>query len=123
MRIKRPHSKEPSPSLTAKTYFGTLRALNDAALRDQSLTPSALLLFRVLAELANNARWPDTFVATLDALQGLTHLSRHTLIAARRCLKSKGYIDFSGKPSRYSVHSAVHSPPHQSASPTPPINT
>ena len=113
-----PQSAEP---ITIQTYFPTLQAFNLACRQDKALTPPAQLLFRLLIEQANSSRWTDSFTLSVDEIEAITHLARHTIVDARRILKNKGYIDFSGNPSRYIVYSAVHCELHRDSSPTPPI--
>ena len=57
----------------------------------------------------------------MDEMEAITHLPRQTVMNARMRLKSKGYIDFSGNPSRYIVKSLVDCKLDRDSSPTPPI--
>lgn len=94
--------------VSAKTYHQTLRAFKRLCRRDEKLTAAAQLIYRVLLDEANCSYWQDGFLCTLDELEAITHMSRRTIVDARQRLKDKGYIDFTGKPSKYTVYSLVN---------------
>lgn len=123
-----PHSSQPQEAVNFNSYFGTLRAFSSSCRRDSKLTPAAQLLFRLLIEEANSSFWQQSFVCTIDYLEDISHLSRPTIIDARRILKNRGFISFTGKPSRYTVYSLLnqefnHKVNHSKTPQTPQFNT
>ena len=98
-------SKAP---LTIKTYFPTLEAFKRHCRQDPKLTPTVQLIYRLLIEEANCNRWQENFLCLLETLEETTKMSRPTVVNARMVLKTKGYIDFWGKPTKYTVYSLVN---------------
>ena len=107
--------------VNVNSYFPTLNAFELACCQDKGLTPSAQLVFRVLLEHANRSRWADAFAMSTEEIERITHLAHQTVMDARRCLKNHGYIDFKGKPSKYTIYSLVDNEVDNSQPPTPPV--
>lgn len=90
-----------------KTYFPTLRTFSEACRHDKRLTPNTQLIYRLLLEKANSAMWADSFSCSDTDLHELSHVAKQTITDAKRTLKNLGYIDFGGKPTKYTVYSLV----------------
>lgn len=95
-------------AVKVSTYFSTLREFSKASRQDEKLTPAVQLVYRILMEEANRNYWQEGFKCLLDELEGVTHMSRPTIVNARMVLKTKGYIDFHGKPTKYTIYSLVN---------------
>ena len=102
-----PLPQTQASAITNKTVFQTLMLFNQRCRHDDRLTPATQLIYRVLIDFDNAAFWQDTFKCPTEELIRITGLARQTIIDCKRRLKSLGYIDFSGNPSKYTIYSLV----------------
>ena len=93
--------------ISVKTYFPTLKFFSEVCRHDRRLTPNTQLIYRLLLEKANSAMWADSFLCSDTDLHELSHVAKQTITDAKRTLKNLGYIDFGGKPTKYTVYSLV----------------
>lgn len=110
-------------AVSIRTYFQTVQNFRQQSRRDASLTAAAQLVYRVLLEEANRSYWAESFTCSLEKLEEITHLAHQTVIDARMRLKSKGYMDFRGKPSRYTLYSLVDERADEEVDNRPPPRT
>ena len=120
--------KEEARELNSANYYESMRQLIYNSRHDRRLTPATQLVYRVLADFCNANYWATTFEVTNAELKEVTHInSNEEITRIKRSLKNLGYIDFSGKPSKYTIYrppvkravqGAVHREP-----PRPPYKT
>lgn len=101
-------------------HFASLRAFNELCRKDRTITAAAQLIYRLLIDECNRSRWTDGFTCRIEDIEAITGLARQTIVDARMRLKSKGLIDFTGKPSRYTIYCLVDNEVDNSGTPRPP---
>ena len=107
--------------INISNYFATLNYFTEVCKKDRRLNPASQLLFRLLAENANRSRWTATFTYKLDDFEAVTGLPRETIRRTLQKLKNLGWIDFTGKPSKYTVYNPLGQEVQHSGTPTPPV--
>lgn len=72
---------------------------------NKKLSAVPQLLFHILVEQANRSHWIYPIEVSREELKEITHLkSNDTIDRGKQVLKSFGYIDYSGKPSKFTIY-------------------
>ena len=97
--------KEEARELNSANYYESMRQLIYNSRHDKRLTPGTQLVYRVLADICNANYWATTFEVSNAELKEVTHInSNEEITRIKRNLKNLGYIDFNGKPSKYTIY-------------------
>lgn len=107
--------------INISNHFATLKAFNELCRKDRTITAATQLIYRLLIDECNRSRWNDGFTCRIEDIEAITGLARQTIVDARMRLKSKGLIDFTGKPSKYTVYCLVDNEVDNSDTPRPPV--